>query len=996
MSDLPPKEDTQPIKPVEVPQEPYYAYPGEIPPSYARRPAKRSGVGCWLVGLLTAFIFLGLIVAGLFLPPVNLAERLFPTPYAMLDSTANGTRSNDAQLELIVNPQDPGTEFGVLLDEVAMNDFISGNGSATDWTVSAKSAAPSYLALQSNVYSITTTGTAPEELNIELKIPANANRDVLDMYAWDADAAEWTFIPSQPTTAGTLSARVKDIPDGIALFQTAPLDPIVLTTLDIAQTLAPEVAELVTIIAPAGMQPSLPNTPARTLIGNPAPGFDVNAGYRVMPVIRNFSDSRAVDTDSVVGILGNIALRTEHAEQLTAFAAAGQYDGVIIDYRELPADQRENFTAFVRELASNLSSVNLQLGVVVPPAQNTNGAWDTGAYDWREIGKAADTVEIAFGLDPSAFTPGSDRLVEAMLRWGVGEINRYKILGGISALSIREAGGDFTSIGYDEALSALGDVQIDANVTEGDTVEPGSEVTIRLDGEFNAIPGVETTINTPFIDYEDADGEVASRMWLTTAEALRFRMDRLSPFVVAGVAFEDLLAAGLADGVTGAILNYKLLLPALEQQTELALNWRIESADGEITEFTTSLNEELVVTLNAPDGNYAVNVEVVGGQAESGRGGAAIALFAPTATPTPLPTSTPTPTPTATPTLAPIVPTNPPAPANTNSQSVPAGGSGPAPVAPGAGSIGAFEYGGHVASLGERAFGAMRSAGMSWVKVQIRASPGGGGVGDAQNVINAARGAGLRVLLGVVGSPGDLAGGGGGYISGFAGTLGQIASLGPDAIEVWNEPNIDREWPQGQISGANYVALLRESYNAIKSANGNVIVISGALAPTGAEAAFPGQVVNDDNFLRQMVDAGGLSFMDCVGMHYNEGIVSARATSGDPRDGYYTRYLPGMIQTYSAITGNQRPLCITELGYLSAEGYGALPSFFAWAANVTVAQQAAWLAEAAVVASQSGRVRLMIVWNVDFTGFGADPMGGYAIIRPDGSCPACSALANAR
>jgi len=44
------------------------------------------------------------------------------------------------------------------------------------------------------------------------------------------------------------------------------------------------------------------------------------------------------------------------------------------------------------------------------------------------------------------------------------------------------------------------------------------------------------------------------------------------------------------------------------------------------------------------------------------------------------------------------------------------------------------------------------------------------------------------------------------------------------------------------------------------------------------------------------------------------------------------------------------------------------------------------------MARRDGRVRLVIIWNVNFTQFGADPMAGYAIIRPDGSCPACVAL----
>ena len=80
-----------------------------------------------------------------------------------------------------------------------------------------------------------------------------------------------------------------------------------------------------------------------------------------------------------------------------------------------------------------------------------------------------------------------------------------------------------------------------------------------------------------------------------------------------------------------------------------------------------------------------------------------------------------------------------------------------------------------------------------------------------------------------------------------------------------------------------------------------------------------------------------------------------------------------MVNTYYNAFGGARPLCFTELGYLSPEGLGTLPSGFEWAASVTVAQQAQWLGRAAQLARGSGKVRLMIVWNVDFTAFGADP-----------------------
>jgi hypothetical protein len=85
-------------------------------------------------------------------------------------------------------------------------------------------------------------------------------------------------------------------------------------------------------------------------------------------------------------------------------------------------------------------------------------------------------------------------------------------------------------------------------------------------------------------------------------------------------------------------------------------------------------------------------------------------------------------------------------------------------------------------------------------------------------------------------------------------------------------------------------------------------------------------------------------------------------------------------------------VCFTELGYVSPEGYGPLPGSFGWGADTSVAEQAAWLDDAVSLSRSSGKVRLVIIWNVDFTNYEGDPMAGYAIIRPGGGCPACQAL----
>lgn len=313
----------------------------------------------------------------------------------------------------------------------------------------------------------------------------------------------------------------------------------------------------------------------------------------------------------------------------------------------------------------------------------------------------------------------------------------------------------------------------------------------------------------------------------------------------------------------------------------------------------------------------------------------------------------------------------------------------PPPPVVGTSPVTGFSYGGHVVSLSDPTVAAMRRAGMTWMKKQVRYGQGADPNAVA-GLINDAKAKGFRVLLGVVGDPGQV--NNPGFNADYANFVAGLAGLGADAIEIWNETNLDREWPTGQIDPAMYTQLLAASFNAIKSVNPNTLVISAAMAPTGAEAAFPGQVMNDDNYLRGMVNAGALNYMDCVGAHYNEGIVPPTATSGDPRSEYYTRYYTGMVNTYNAIVGGQRPICFTELGYLSPEGFPPLPGGFSWAQNVTVAQQAAWLDQVMGMAANSGIVRMVIVWNVDFTQYDADPMAGYAIIRPGGGCPACDAL----
>lgn len=311
--------------------------------------------------------------------------------------------------------------------------------------------------------------------------------------------------------------------------------------------------------------------------------------------------------------------------------------------------------------------------------------------------------------------------------------------------------------------------------------------------------------------------------------------------------------------------------------------------------------------------------------------------------------------------------------------------------------------GGQLDNFDEDAAAFMEAAGMTWIKWQIPYTIGDASLLDvARDRIDWSHERGFYAFLSIKGSKDELASvGGDEYFPLYADFLGQIAALSPDAIQVWNEMNLDREWPIGTIDPRAYTEMLRLSYTAIKAADPLVTVITGAPAPTGAEGAFGlDRVWNDDRYYLGMANAGAGDYSDCIGIHYNEGILPPASQGGDPRGEYPTYYFQQMIQRAAfPFRGQEKPFCFSELGYLSPEGYGTLPDGFAWGANTSEEEQGQWLREAVQIAANTTapRVQLIIVFNVNYTRFiDGDPQGGFAIIRPDGTCPACQQLATLR
>jgi hypothetical protein len=303
-------------------------------------------------------------------------------------------------------------------------------------------------------------------------------------------------------------------------------------------------------------------------------------------------------------------------------------------------------------------------------------------------------------------------------------------------------------------------------------------------------------------------------------------------------------------------------------------------------------------------------------------------------------------------------------------------------------SSGSFELGGHIRDHGFSYASNMHYAGMTWAKVQVQYGA------DASGIVNAAHAQGFKIQLSALGTPDMVTRSG--YESDYANWVADLAATGADAIEVWNEPNIEREWQIGYISPQAYTNLLCTAYNAIKGVNSSVAVISAAPAPTGSfGGGCGGNGCDDQPWMAGLAAAGAANCMDFVGAHHNSGATSPSATSGHPADPSSTHhswyFLPQTTLYYNTF-GGARKLFYTEMGYASQEGLEQFSDAFAWARGTNNSQQAQWLAEAVSLSVNTGMVRCIIVWNIDFVRYGYDPQDGFAIIRPGGSCPACDAL----
>ena len=941
-----------------------------------------------LSALVTGALFaLPLVLAALLLPPFSLFDvaGLVEQPRARESILATG--GGDAGMRFTLTTASPRLEHAGLVLEVegvlpaplevrlvALEPvtFLARRFPATGWHCPAD--LPPNHALASAVYSLEQRGPALERLTVWLTpLVGGAEGTEYELHVWNAGANLWEYVPAEVDESGAVRTTLPYVPRCLALLRETGESRRLSLALGLQDILTAEVLTANPTIVPGRLRPT--RTGALDVVL--APGYSTNQGYAVMLHAQNYTDPTLIDVGTVRTILENPALRSEHARQIAAFALADNgTTGVALDYRAVPFSLRDAYTAFVRELAGLLDRGGRALTVIVPmPVPAGEGVWETGGYDLAALGHLADTLVLLGPLDPAAYVPGGR--VEQALGWAVTQVSRGTLALGVSAAGVEEwPDGTLAAVDFPAALAYLGDVTLQP-VGE---VAPGQEVTAQLThpAGIRAEWGVGEAEQTLFIRYYDPAGALLRTLWITDAKALAARLNLAAAYRLGGVFITDLLARDATPGLAAAVLAYRLDRPL--DVPSLAFEWRVRAGEAVVAHVEALPGQPFTFTAWDRPGPLAVGLWL--GDSLVSEQPLVVTIPEPTPTPTLTP---PPPTPTLAVTTTPAA-TVPPLPTATPTAALPDLATLPtvdlALLA--SAELGtAFEVGVHVGALSRSLLQAGRMH-MKWIALDVRYRVGAT-PGALQDAIVQAQGNGFKVLLSVSGDPDEFATlDRAEYLTLFTTYMSGLAAYSPDAIEVWPEAN-------ALMPPEDYLRLLALSYSAIKTVRPGVLVISGALRPLDDPAA-PAE--SDAAYAQRLAELGLARFADCAGVHYTLGALPPVSMEGDPRGDSPLYYLPRVIERARQAFGEAELLCFSRLGYLSPEGLPPLPAEYAWAQNTSVGQQARWLMDAVGLGMGNPQIRLMVLWSLDSSAFAGDsPEAGYALIRPDQSCPACEALA---
>lgn len=159
-------------------------------------------------------------------------------------------------------------------------------------------------------------------------------------------------------------------------------------------------------------------------------------GAKAYALVHNL-DEKGFDSQLAHRVLANNTVRTDFINNLVTLTTEENWDGIAIDIEKIPAEDRNNYSAFMKELKIALKAKNkiLNVSIAAKYQDDLKDLW-SGAFDYAEIGKAADQVVLMtyeeHGVGTTQGPIASLGWVNRVINFAKGKIPEEKIVMGLA------------------------------------------------------------------------------------------------------------------------------------------------------------------------------------------------------------------------------------------------------------------------------------------------------------------------------------------------------------------------------------------------------------------------------------------------------------------------------------------------------------------------------------------------------------------------------------
>lgn len=235
---------------------------------------------------------------------------------------------------------------------------------------------------------------------------------------------------------------------------------------------------------------------------------------KALVLIHNYN-GQAFDKDLIHTILNDPSLQATTIANILAVVQNNGYDGVNIDFENIPGEDRALYTQFISQLSTVLHQNGYLMTVSVPAkTYDESNGWG-GAFDYSSLGQISDDLmlmtydEHYFGSEPGAIA--SAPWVEQVVQYATSQVPSDKILLGLGMY------------GYDW------------NLTAGKTAKAiSSHEALQQAAQTGADIRWDSTDQVPYYHY-NVNG-INHVVYFESDSSASFKMDMVNKYNLAGIA----------------------------------------------------------------------------------------------------------------------------------------------------------------------------------------------------------------------------------------------------------------------------------------------------------------------------------------------------------------------------------------------------------------------------------------------------------------------------